>query len=325
MRTALGTLQRMPLFEDIAFNKEYAVDTGRMIGIERTPSKRGYGISATDMGRLLLWLRIIAENHPQFKQQATAIAGRVRMDEMIDDGYLVGRQISRRTNRVRTFQEGRIGYEQYAATGFRAWGHNAGKALDFEENARDVDVSGVTLPADRRGADRLTSEPFVLLGLEYGWNVAARRTAERLLEAQQAYSRETGRIVIVSEDAINIPPDFFFYYTAYSKHGPWSIDVQRPGVRLQSPRWVSSKAAFGWHALLPGEYTRAAVDLVRAKARSGDGWGSGVLDSGAPTGNPNLNTAAGVLESALYRMRGAPLLRPAINAPERMAQTPVSS
>ena len=311
MAKALATLKQVQLFDGISFNKEYDLSTGRMIGIEHTPSRQGYGISATDTGRLLLWLRIIAQNHPQFRPEIEAIVARIDFESLIEDGYLHGRQLSRRTRRVRSFQEGRIGYEQYAAAGFAAWGHRADQALDIRENSREKTISGVVLPTDRRGADRLTSEPFVLLGLEHGWPGSVRPVAERVLQAQQNRARETGRIVIVSEDAINIEPDYFFYYTILSRRGPWTIDVQRPGANPTGPRWVSTKAAFGWHAITPSDYTRQALEHVRTRALIDGTWGSGVFEDGRPTANPNINTAAVVLEAALYRQRGRPLLSPA--------------
>ena len=309
MRRALLTLEQLPLFDKVGFNKEYAVDAARIIGVQHVPADRGYGISATDTGRLLLWLRIIANRHPQHAASARRVAARIKLEAFLDDGYLVGRQVSRRTGRTRKFQEGRIGYEQYAAAGFREWGAAAKRALDIGENARDRVVSGITLPADRRGADRLTSEPFVLLGLETGFTPSEEVIAHRLLAAQEARYHETKTLTLVSEDAINRAPDYFFYYTVLSRHGPWSIDVQRPGVRLTGPRWVSTKAAFAWHALFPSVYTRTVVDTIRSRALVGGVWGSGVFDNGKSTATPNLNTAAVVLEAALYRKAGAPLLK----------------
>ena len=310
MTRALETLRSLPLFDDVSFNKEYATESGLMIGVERTPSRRGYGISATDTGRLLVWLKIIAQNQPEFRPIVDEIVARIDFDELIEDGYLYGQQLSRRTGRVRPFQEGRIGYEQYAATGFDLWDHAPEHALDITHNAEIVEISGVKLLRDRRGDDRLTSEPFILLGLEVGWTPVQRDLAANLLAAMEQRAEEVGRPVIVSEDAINIAPDYFFYNTVLSKHGPWSIDVQRPRVQVTEPRWLSTKATFAWHALLPGDYTRTALDTIRSTALTGGVWGSGVFDDGRATGNPNINTAAVVLEAALFRMRGGPLVEP---------------
>lgn len=308
MTQMLATLEALPLFEDIGFNKEYDVTTGRPIGLSRRPSTRGYGISATDHGRLLLWLGIIAHRHPRHRDAATRVAQRLDLRRFASNGYLSGRQVSRRTGRTREFQEGRIGYEQYAARGFATWGLVAHKAGDIDANRTGRKVDGVELPADKRGRDRLTSEPFILLGMEAGWSQAERAAALAVLAAQEARYARTGTLTMVSEDAINRAPDYFFYYTLLSPHGEWSIDVQRPNTRVTGPRWVSTKAAFAWHALAPRAYTQRVVEQVATKAVTGRVWGSGVFENGRPTGNANLNTAAVVLEAALYRAVRSPFL-----------------
>ena len=48
--------------------------------------------------------------------------------------------------------------------------------------------------------------------------------------------------------------------------------------------------------------------MARA-AEGGGGWGSGVYEgTGEPTGGHNLNTAAVILEAALYSATGRPLV-----------------
>jgi hypothetical protein len=304
---ALRTLEQLPLFENVAFNKEYVFTTGSLITLQRQPGRTGYGISAIDQGRLLLWLRIIANRHPVHAPAVDRVVRRLDLARLVDDGYLEGRQISRRTGKTRTYQEGRLGYEQYAARGLHAWGVEAEKALDISRNMGKREVYGVDLPQDKRGGDRLTSEPFVLLGMEGGFTPAEQDAARRVLEVQAARHARGDTLTMASEDAINIAPDYFFYYAILSPRGPFTIEVQR-GVRVSGPRWVSTKAAFAWHALMPGDYTRRVVDHVRARARVGDEWGSGVLESGRPTGHPNLNTAAVVLEAAAYRKLGRPFI-----------------
>jgi hypothetical protein len=76
-----------------------------------------------------------------------------------------------------------------------------------------------------------------------------------------------------------------------------------------TPRTVSTKGAYGWHALLPSAYTWAAVQKVEG-ARTSKGWGAGVFEeSGRLSGGENVNTAAVILEAALFTRRGGrPLL-----------------
>jgi hypothetical protein len=307
MSRALRTLGQLPLFDGIGFNKEYVFTSGSLITIQRQPGRTGYGISATDEGRLLLWLRIIANRYPVHAPEVRRVVERLKLESMIQDGYLQGHQLSRRTGKTRPYQEGRLGYEQYAARGFHAWGANAEKALDIRENMGSKVIYGVDLPADKRGRDRLTSEPFTLLGMEAGFTPSELEVARRVVAVQSARHEQGDTLTMASEDAINIAPDYFFYYAILSPRGSFVIDVQRQ-AKVNRPRWVSTKAAFAWHALMPGDYTRLVVDHVRAKARVGGEWGSGVLENGRPTGHPNLNTAAVVLEAAAYRKLGRPFI-----------------
>ena len=306
MRRVLATLATMGIVDRAAFNKVYATSTGAMIGRDGTPSTRGYGWSPTDIGRLLVWLKIIAETQPAYAAAAAAIVRRLDFTRLVADEYLWGQDFNASWV-PRRYQEGQIGYEQYAASGFAAWGANVKRALRLEENGLAVTVTGRTLYADARGRDRLTSDPWVLMGLEIGWDAPMEQFARNLLAVQQARYRRTGRVTIVAEDAIGVPPHFFYYYSAYTHRTAFGVDVQRPGAYVDGPRWVSAKAAFAWHALLPRPYTRLAIDAV-APARTAAGWESGVFEgTGRPTGSLNVNTAAVILAAAVVHLRGQPL------------------
>jgi hypothetical protein len=206
------------------------------------------------------------------------------------------------------FQEGRIGYEQYAAQGYAWWGADVAHALDLNRNAKPVEVLGVPLLADVRGLDRLNSEPFVLAGMEFGWTPDMRELALNVLAAQEARFRKTGQLTMVSEDALNVKPHYFYYYCVYCNGKAFVIDVAEPGKFLDSPRWVSTKASFGWHVLVGSDYTRAVMQEI-GKAKSDNAWSSGIFEkSGEATGAHDINTTAVVLEAALYRKLGRPLL-----------------
>jgi hypothetical protein len=315
LRRALATLKKVPLFDGIAFNKSYNVRTGAMASHDGLPSKRGAGWSTTDLGRMLVWLKIVAQQ-PGYSEDAAAIVKRMDAAKLVRDGYLWGATLERQG--LREYQEGRVGYEQYAAQGFAAWGLTAARALDMKENAIPITVMGRTLLADFRGEDRYTSEPLVLMGLELGWTPELERLARELLAAQEERYRRTGRVTIVSEDAIGRPPHFFYYYCAYTNGKEFGIDVQDIRAAVDGPRWVSTKSAFAWHALLPSDYTRRALAAV-ARSRAPGGWGSGVYeDSGRSTGTANINTEAVVLESAVVKRTGRPLLAPAARPSARI-------
>ncbi|HYC50399.1 MAG TPA: DUF3131 domain-containing protein [Gemmatimonadaceae bacterium] len=317
MSRTLRTLAEMPLFRDSVFHKLYDAHSGRMVNRDGRESDRGYAWSATDLGRFLVWLRIVANGDPAFAPLTRQIADRMHMDRVVMNGYMHGEDATPGRRRYH-FQEGRIGYEQYAAHGFGLWGHDVALAEDLHTNSQPVTVLGVELLKDTRGLDRLTSEPLVLMGLELGWSPDEDRFARAVLEAQAQRYRETKIITIVSEDAVGIAPHYFYYYCVYCSGRAFVVETHAPGQRVSSPRWVSTKATFGWHALLPSEYTQLAVERIQ-RARATVGWSSGVLErSGAATRSYDINTAAIILEAAAYRKLGRPLLvRDSLSAPAR--------
>ena len=306
LRRLLGTMQRMPLFEGRAFNKNYSTERATMVDRDNRDSERGVSVTVTDMGRLLIWLKIIGATQPQYAALVDSVAHRFDLQRFVREGYLYGEALDSR-GRLQPYQEGRLGYEQYAAAGFELWGAQARRSLDLHHNAQEVSVLGIPLLADRRRGEHLASEPFVLMGLELGWYPELRNQAWRMLAAQEARFRETGAVTVASEDAINQAP-YFLYYSVFTDGRPFVV-MDPEGRAGDFPRTVSTKAAFAWHALLPSAYTWRAVQTVAAAAGS-VGWGSGVFESspGRSTGAENVNTAAVVLESALYYMRGRPLI-----------------
>ncbi|HEX2095531.1 MAG TPA: DUF3131 domain-containing protein [Longimicrobiaceae bacterium] len=311
MRRALGTLQTVRWFDGVAPNKNYSTRTGAPAGRndrDATGAERGLGWSATDLGRLLVWLRVIAVNHPRHATDVRRVVERIDFAQLVGEGYLWGAEVGA-DGGVRRYQEGRLGYEQYAALGFALWGRRAERALRLHENTLPVTVLGVPLAADRRGHDPLTSEPFVLTGLELGWSREMRELATRVLRVQEERFRGTGQVTMASEDHVPVPPHYFYYY-AINYHGhAFSVVPPDADVVLDWPRWVSTKAAFAWHALLPGDYTRRAVEAVAAARDPERGWSSGVYEgSGAPTGSENVNTVAVILEAALFSRSGRPLV-----------------
>jgi hypothetical protein len=141
-----------------------------------------------------------------------------------------------------------------------------------------------------------------------GWSDDMRRLAENVLGAQRARYEQTGTVTIVSEDAMTEGPHYFYYYSLYLDGRTFAVDAQGARQPLDGPRWVSAKAAYGWHALLPDEYTAKAVATV-APALAEDGWYSGVYEAnGRRAGSQNVNTTGVILQSMLFRNAGVPLL-----------------
>ena len=306
---ALGTLADLPLFAGGAFNKNYQIARGVPAGRSDREISQGYGWSATDLGRLLVWLRIVAAGDPEHADDARAVVDRLAFERLVRDGYLWGEDLDR-AGRRRAYPEGGIGYEQYAAAGFALWEQFADNALSIRENSEQIEVLGVPVPSDERPGAYLTSEPFVLMGMEVGWwSPYWRQAAEQVLAAQRARYEQTGQVTIVSEDAVPVPPYFFYYYTVHGRGDDFAVVTLTSPRGLPGPRWISTKGAFAWYALDPGPYTWRALQAVLPAANSGVGWSSGIYEqSGRPTGGQNINTSAVILEAALYHRLRRPIL-----------------
>lgn len=309
MTRALETLAVMPLFDDVAFNKAYDVATASMVDRRERFTRTGYGWSATDLGRLLVWLKIIATHQPQHALASERIVDRMDMRRIVVDGYLRGGEANQRGRRI-SFQEGRIGYEQYAAHGFALWGFTAERALDVAENGVAAMVLGTPVLSDRRSRGCLTSEPYILTGLELGWNEQDFRLALSLLAAQRERYERTGQVTIVSEDASGEPPHYFYYYCALFDGVEFGVTAQAQDLLPAGPRTVSTKGAFGWYALSPNPYTKLALETVTSILADHAGWPASIHEEGRVIGGPeNVNTAAVILESALFVQRGRTMIR----------------
>lgn len=306
---ALETLNVARLYNGVAFGRNYDANTGELVGLDQKPSPTGTGYSSIDIGRLLIWLKILSAD-PQLAPMAKQVASRLNGNALIRNGYLLGEQITK-DQPLSKYQEGRLGYEQYAARGFELWGWKPSRALSTSMNARRVMVKGIPVMADRRGLDRLTSEPFLVHGLELGLTGGMNDMAWQTLSLQARRYEETQLMTMASEDALNDAPWYFYYYCVYCSGKAFVINVHKPGVELDAPRWISTKAAFGWHALMPSKYTWLAIASVQPASQGGRGWDTGVYEkTGKTTGVMSLNTAAVVLESALYYKTGKPMLTP---------------
>src|SRR5205814_1926049 len=116
----------------------YDTATGGMVDHRQGPRGKGIGYSTTDLGRLLIWLKIVSADDAATSELAEKVVARQNFSRIIKNGYLRGEDYD--SIGAHTYQEGRIGYEQYAAQGFALWGFRAEKALNLKENALPVFV-----------------------------------------------------------------------------------------------------------------------------------------------------------------------------------------
>lgn len=312
MALALASLARLPLYAGELPNKSYDVRTLAMTDYANQPTQAGIGWSAIDLGRLLVPLNVIAWQHPRHTAAARTVIARWNTARLARDGLLQGMEAGGNGD-PRLVQEGRLGYEQYAARGFQLMGLDVETALDWRHQLAFVAVSGVEVPVDRRDPQRfgaqnpVVSEPYLLDGLEFGWTRTARELAWRVYRAQEARHRETGVLTAVTEDHVDAPPHFV-YNAVHNAGRPWAT-ISEKGEDVARLRSLSVKAAFGWHALLRTDYTARLVAAVAPLHDPQKGWYAGRYEEGGRTNTSiTANTNAVVLESLAYIARG-PFLR----------------
>ncbi|MBK4735403.1 DUF3131 domain-containing protein [Noviherbaspirillum pedocola] len=308
MDQALRSLARMPLYRDVLPNKSYDTSSLAMADYSGKPAPNGIGWSALDIGRLLVALDIVALQYPEHAEAVTRVVSRYDLPRVRSHGSLVGTSLAA-DGSARELQEGRLGYEQYAAAGYALYGIDMRDALDYRPHLSWVDVYGIHVPVDDRdpkefGARNfVVSEPYVLDGLEFGWDSVTQELAWRVYRAQQERFRKTGVPTAVTEDHLDRAP-YFAYNAVYSDGRAWNT-ITENGESLPELRTLSVKAAFGWHALYQSEYSTRLIDAVAGLNDPERGWYAGKYEAGgAPNRSLNANTNAVVLESLAYMAQG---------------------
>jgi hypothetical protein len=306
---AITTLAELPLCDPGLPNKAYHTATLAMVGYDNAPTPRGIGWSALDVGRALVPLALVVRRTPELTPLVRRAVDRWNLDALSDGAALRGG--TRRSDGIlETYQEGRLGYEQYAARALMGWGVPVAEALDFRAHLAFQKLDGQLVPRDDRlprdygGAHAaVLSEPWVLQGLEGGLDAVSVALARAVLAAQERRFASTGRLTAVSEDALDRPPGFA-YSAVLNGTEPW-VAFSPDGTPTPARLTFSTKAAFGWAAIFSGDYPeRLLAAAEELEAPEGGLWAGRYDADGAPNRILSLNTNAVVLEALAYRVRG---------------------
>ncbi len=307
----LQTLETLPLPATGLPNKAYSTQNGEMRRLNNTPDPKGTsGWSALDTARFLLSLHVLRTHHPEYRERINRIVERWKLSQLVKDGWLQG-GIPGSNEQIRAVQEGRLGYEQYAAHSLQLWGIEAENAL-YNPPVKTVDLEGIPLQVDRRNLENsgatnyLTNEPYLLWGLELGWTDEVKPQVLNLLKVQERRFKRTGILTAVNEDSLDRAPHFL-YYSVYANGQPWNA-VNSKGKPFPQMRFLSTKAAFAWEALMPDDpYARTLREAVENLADQNRGYPSGGYEDSKLGVNAlfNVNTNAVILESLLYQARGS--------------------
>ena len=310
MEKVLHTLARLPLVDNRLPNKAYNTITLEMVDYTNQPVENGIGWSAIDIGRMLVPLNTLIWQYPQFNKQVNDVLNAWYVGDMIKEGYLFGSRPSKSEEGFELVQEGRIGYEEYAAKSMSLMGRDVFNAMKYIDYLEFRTISGIEVPTDLRDPAKyhahnyVVSESYILDSLEFGADSVSKIFAHRIYQAQEARYNETGILTAVSEDNLDQAP-YFVYNTVFSDGKEWNA-ITDTGEDASEFKSLSTKAAFGWYALYQTDYTDLLIAEAHTLSSENKGWYSGRYESSGEINKAiTANTNGIVLESLAYIENGS--------------------
>jgi hypothetical protein len=303
----LRFLDVAPLSGGVLPGRYYDLQTGRLTTPPTLDADPGW--SASQIGRLLVWLRILAEEQPPLATLIGQIVARWSLCRALGPA---GRPLTAFPAGGKLYESEELGggYGLYALQGFAAWGVRIPPEPAWNDEA-SIRVEGLTVPLPIGGkAEPLMTAPLALLGVEFGWVgpagaplEASRRWADLALEAQRRRFRRA-RILTARSDYLRSSDPYLVYGTVMSAGYPWTT-TDGGGAPHPELALLSTRAAYGDWALRPldphAQRLLKAVDPLRAPG----GFAEGRYEHGGkeePTRTAATN--AFVLETLLYRRAG---------------------
>ena len=312
LRKLLKTLAKLPLFEDRLPNKVYSTTTASMTTYENQPTDRGVGWSAIDIGRVMVPFNVLVWNNPEYTELVNEVLSGWDIAAISDNAEMIGADIDE-DNKTLYLQEGRLGYEEYAAKSLVLAGLDFSEALSYSQYFEYVEIDGIEVGTDLRTPDKfdainfVVSEPYVLDGIEYGWDRYSRSLAYAVYQAQEARYNRTGLVTAVSEDNIDQAP-YFVYNSVFADGKAWNA-VTETGEDASAFKTLSSKAAIGWYALYDTPYAETLLESIKGNFDPDKGWYAGIYEaSGRQNKALTANTNAIILESLRY-IKFGPMVR----------------
>lgn len=308
MRQLLNTLGGLPLYNQELFNREYDSRTGRMLDLSARASALGSGWSAEDMGRLLLWLKALAQTTPDLAPTIDKVVARLRLQRLVASGRL--QSVLHDGQRERVLGDLRLGRQQLTAAALSLWGIVLPQMFGYDD-AVSYPVDGTFAPGDRREGGTLSAEVFARGIIEFGGLDGCFEAAARAaLLAQHQLALRQGTPVMVADELLDREPWFVFgLLTGSNVPGQWQVlgyDLQ-PRQALAT---FSTKAAYLWSAIDHGTATRSARVLADQMETSDHGLHGGRYLSGELNRALTLDTNASVLLAIHSLVRGGlPILR----------------
>ncbi len=316
----LKTLNNLSLFQGQLPNKVYNTITAEKVNYVNKPGEIGF--SAIDSGRMLIWLKIVKERYPEYANSIDNVVLRWDFSHVIQGcGTLYGAMLDK-NNAPIYVQEGRLGYEEYAASGFQLWGFSTCQASRPEPYDL-AKIYCVLVPYDARDPrttsqhNYVVTESYILHGFELGWDRSDDRAnkagsyshpwmknfANRVYQAQENRYRETGILTARSEHQLDRAP-YFVYDTVFADGYNWNT-ITDQGSFVPEYAAVSLKAALGMWVFWDSPYTDRLFDAIENANVKELGFNEGLYENGkGPINEFTANNNGIMLEALLFKKEG---------------------
>lgn len=304
----------MPLAFGELPNRFYSTETGAMLGEDFAEGQAGW--SAVDTGRLLIWLRIAAAEHPEFAPFIRNAAARMNVCRVLSADQRL--QAARPGENGTSYgPETLRGYDAYAVQGYRAWGLEASLPEPSPADA-EIDIGGTRFEVaeDVSNQAPVMTTPPAYLGLEFGFEpigaeageeVAGGYEAEELLtvihDLQARRFTEEGMPTARADFRRSEEP-FTLYGTILKNGYPWST-VELGGALRPRLDLISTRAVFGLDAFFDSEFVDSLSAITAELYDPASGWYEGRYEAtGAYETTRTSATNAFILETIAYRHLG---------------------
>ncbi|SDK80455.1 Protein of unknown function [Maridesulfovibrio ferrireducens] len=306
-------------------NTFYSARTGQMIRGDGQQGEEGH--SAIDIGRMLIWLRIVRNEFPTHSAAIDRAVLRWNFRKLLDaEGLLYG-AYKDNSGKLKSYRQGSLGLLQYAAKGFALWGFDVKASLRIDHYSM-VTINKFLLPFDNRpikeaGLSRPQGEPFQigpvitgmssLGGMELGWatplyetkidswpeDSASRQLTSAAFEVQRSRYTVEGKLTARTEHNLDRPP-YYVIDSVFALGEPFAT-IDKSGTRQAEQSCVSTGATFLLWAMFNDPYTDLLMNAVSDMYDSYGGWYAGYYeDGGIANKSISLNDNAAILEALTF-------------------------
>lgn len=317
---AITTLSALPVQPGELPASAYHADTLEPIATAVAP--------AVDVARLLVPLQVLQWRYPQHAFAVSELLARWQLAALLQAGAPQGANLPVNRWQLRDDDpRGSYGYRLYAAMMLRMINTRTGLAVSQPpDGIKMVEIDGIAVPDEGLRTPwgkqpSLISLPYLLSGLELGFDARSGEIAWRIMQIQQQRTGESSRRPAVSTDYAEQAPDFV---NALPNEQPLPRSEQLddpPPAPLTTHPLSSTRSAFSWYALFRNRWSEEQRQHMLPMLAPGRGWKAGFNPDNSINDRIDADTNAVVLESLTYISHGqllclACLWSPAEAAPE---------